>query len=267
MKVKQTLLKLCLKSRAFLKCNSSTILTGFGVVGVGGTIVTTVVATRKATKRIDAAKEEKGEDLTKMEVVVTAAPAYIPVAFVAGSTIACIFGANVLNKRQQAALISAYALLDNTHKEYRDTLKELYGEEADIKIQDTIAKAKRNDDITAYAPGLNGASKSEDKVLFYEPLRGEYFEASMNDVLNAEYHLNRNFTLRGCASLNEFYEFLGLEKTDFGDVLGWSAENFYESGLMAWLDFDHRLTPVSDDGLECYTIDMMFSPTPDYDIY
>lgn len=267
MKVKQTLLKLCLKSGAFLKHNSSAILTGLGAVGVGGTIVTTVVATNKAAKRIDAAKEEKGEELTKMEVVTTAAPAYIPVVLVAGSTIACIFGANVLNKRQQASLISAYALLDNTHKEYRGKLKELYGEEADVKIQDAIAKAKRDEDVTAYAPGIKGASRSEDKVLFFEPIRGEYFEASMNDVLNAEYHLNRNFTLRGCASLNEFYEFLGLEKTDFGDAIGWSAENFYEGGLMPWLDFDHRLTPVADDGLECYTIDMMFSPTPGYDIY
>lgn len=267
MKGKQTLLKLCLKSRAFLKRNSSTILTGFGVVGVGGTIITTAVATHKAAKRIDAATEAKGEALTKTELVMTAAPVYIPVVLVAGSTIACIFGANVLNKRQQASLISAYALLDNTHKEYRGKLKELYGEEADIKIQDAIAKAKRDDDMCAYAPGLQGATRSEEKVLFYEPIRGEYFEASMNDVLNAEYHLNRNFALRGCASLNEFYDFLGLEKTDFGDAIGWSSNDFLEGGLTPWIDFDHRRTPVANDGLECYTINVEFAPTPGYDIY
>ncbi len=267
MKVKQTLLKLCLKSRAFLKHNSSTILTGLGVVGVGGTIVTTVVATKKATKCIDAAKEEKGEELTKMEIVITAAPAYIPVALVAGSTIACIFGANVLNKRQQAALISAYALLDNTHKEYRGKLKELYGEEADTKIREEIAKAKRDEEVTAYAPGLNGLNAPGEKYLFYEEFRGEYFEATMHDVLNAEYHLNRNFALRGFANLNEFYEFLGLEKTDAGEALGWSADEFIEGGLTPWIDFDHVKTPVSEDGMECYRIFTEFAPTPGYDIY
>lgn len=268
MKIKQRLLKMCLKSSSFLKRNSSTILTGFVVVGVGGTAVSAVVATHKATKRVEAAEEEKGEKLTKMEVVVTAAPSYIPTILIAGSTVACALGANALNKRQQAALISAYALLDNTHKEYRGKLKELYGEEADVKIQDAIAKAKRNEDISAYAPGLNGANDSSDgKILFYESFRGEYFEATMNDVLNAEYHLNRNFALRGCASLNEFYEFLGLEKTDFGETLGWNADEFIEGGLTPWIDFDHRTAAVTDDGLECCIIDMVFAPTPGYDIY
>ena len=267
MKFKQTLLKMCLKSSSFLKQNSSAILTGFVVVGVGGTTVSAVVATHKATKCVEAAEEEKGEKLTKMEVVAVAAPSYIPTILIAGSTIVCALGANALNKRQQASLISAYALLNNTHKEYRGKLKELYGEEADIKIQDAIAKAKRDDDTCVYAPGLQGPTESGEKVLFYEPIRGEYFEASMNAVLSAEYHLNRHFALRGCANLNEFYEFLGLEKTDFGEAVGWSADDFIEGGLTPWIDFDHRRTPVTDDGRECYTINVEFAPTPGYDIY
>jgi hypothetical protein len=32
----------------------------------------------------------------------------------------------------------------------------------------------------------------------------------------AEYHLNRNYILRGEAVINELYEFLGLEPTDWG---------------------------------------------------
>lgn len=268
MKVKQMLLRLCYRSTSFVKHNAPTILTVVGAVGVGVTAVSTVSATSKAIKRLDEAKEEKGEELTKIEIFVTAAPIYVRPIVLGTSTIACIFCANVLNKRKQAALISAYALLDSAHKEYRGKLKELYGDEADIKIQDAIAKAKRNEDISAYAPGLNGANDSSDgKILFYESFRGEYFEASMNDVLNAEYHLNRNFALRGCASLNEFYEFLGLEKTDFGETIGWNADEFIEGGLTPWIDFDHRTAAVTDDGLECCIIDIVFAPTPGYDIY
>lgn len=267
MKGKQTLAKLCYRTCALLKHNSPTILSAIGAIGVGCTAVSAVMATPKAIKRLDEAREEKGEKLTKTETVITAAPVYIPAVLLGASTIACIFSANALNKRKQAALISAYAFLDNAHKEYKNKLKELYGEEADNKIREAIALDKRNEDVTAYAPGLNNPSSSEEKLLFFEDFRGKYFEATMNDVLLAEYHLNRNFALRGCASLNEFYEFLGLEKTDFGDTLGWSADEFIEGGLTPWIDFDHILTPVSDDGMECYRICMEFAPTPGYDIY
>lgn len=267
MKVKQMLLKLCYRSASYVKHNTPTILTVIGAAGVGMTVVSTVQATTKAVKRLDAAKEEKGEDLTKTEIFMTAVPVYVRPIALGTATITCIFCANVLNKRKQASLISAYALLDNAHKEYTGKLKELYGEETDSKIREAIAMDKRNEEITAYAPGLNSPISHGEKVLFYEEFRGAYFEATMNDVLNAEYHLNRNFALRGCANLNEFYEFLGLEKTDFGDTLGWSADEFIESGLTPWIDFDHVLTPVSDDGMECYRIFMEFAPTPGYDIY
>ena len=46
---------------------------------------------------------------------------------------------NVLSKRQQAALTSAYALLNDSYNNYKDKLKELYGEEAHQKIVDAIA--------------------------------------------------------------------------------------------------------------------------------
>lgn len=46
---------------------------------------------------------------------------YIPTAAFGLSTIACIMGANALNSRKQAALTSAYALINQSYKEYKDT--------------------------------------------------------------------------------------------------------------------------------------------------
>ena len=106
------------KSKVFLKKNGSTILTVAGGVGVVATSVMAVKATPKALYLLEQAKEEKGKELTKFEVVQVAGPVYIPSIIMGISTIACIFGANALNKRQQAALMSAYALLDNSYKEY-----------------------------------------------------------------------------------------------------------------------------------------------------
>ena len=80
----------------FLKRNSSTILTVIGATGMVATTVLAVSATPKVMRLLEEAEKEKGEELTMLETVCTAAPSYIPAAAVGVSTIACIFGANVL---------------------------------------------------------------------------------------------------------------------------------------------------------------------------
>lgn len=259
MKGNQLTQRLFGKSTLFLKKHSSTILTVVGAAGVVATAVLAVKATPKVITLLEQAEDEKGEELTKTETVYIAAPVYIPAAVVGVSTIACIFGANVLNKRQQAALVSAYALVDNAYKEYRNKTKELFGEEADIRIRDEIVKDNRDKNKHAYAPGCNSLSLTGEECLFYEEHRGEYFEATMGEVLNAEYHLNRNLALRGHVWLNEFYSFLGMSETEYGNAFGWDAEDFLEGGVTPWIDFDHRLVQLAD-GLECYVVSTIFEP-------
>ena len=266
MQLERTLQKMTYHAQHYLKTHSSTILTCIGAAGVVVTAVTAVKATPQAIKLLEAATDEKGEELTKLEVVKVAGPAYIPSALIGVSTIACVFGANVLNKRQQAAFTSAYALVDNAYKEYRAKVRELLGEETDIQIRDAIIKDKVKDDWHAFTPGLNSLTLPEDKKLFYDEIGERYFEASPGDVFNAEYHLNRNFTLRGCANVNEFYMFLGLDGTEEGETLGWSADDFLESGMGPWIDFDHRTVKL-EDGLECIAISSLLGPSIGYDIY
>ena len=250
--------KLCGKVQSYLRKNSSTILTCIGAIGVVGTAILAVKATPKALELLETAKEEKGEDLTTLEVVQTAGPAYIPTVVMGASTIACIFGANVLNKKHQAALTSAYALIDNAYKEYRNKVKEMLGEKTDQRIRDAIALDHR-EDIDVYTPGYGSIDTSGELRLFYEEHRGRYFEATMESVINAEYHFNRNFAMRGYAFLNEFYQFLGLEETEAGNVLGWDCQRLIEDYEAVWIDFDHRLVPL-EDGMECYIIEMPIPP-------
>ena len=106
-------------SKKFLRKNASTILTCIGGVGVVATTVMAVKATPKAMQLIKSAEEEKGEKLTRMETIQATATTYAPSALVGIATIASIFGANVLNKRSQAALMSAYALVDQTFGDYK----------------------------------------------------------------------------------------------------------------------------------------------------
>ena len=129
-------------SKLFLKRNSSTILTCIGAAGVIATSVLAVKATPKAMALLEQSEEEKGEKLTNMEKVQVAGPAYIPAAIVGASTIACIFGANALSKKTQASLMSAYALLDSSYKQYKNKVKELFGEDSDRNIRKGMAKDK-----------------------------------------------------------------------------------------------------------------------------
>lgn len=127
-------------NNTFLKRHSSTILTVMGAIGVGATAVIAVKDTPKALQILEETKQEKGEDLTVKEKIVTAGPVYIPAIAVGVSTIACIFGANTLNKRNQAALMSAYALLDQSYKDYKRKVSDIYGKDADKKIIEEVAK-------------------------------------------------------------------------------------------------------------------------------
>lgn len=252
------------QSKLFIKRNASTILTYAGGVGVVTTSIMAVRATPKALVKLEAAKEEKGDELTKLEVIKTAGPDYIPAAVVGVSTIACIFGANVLNKRHQASLMSAYALLDNSYKEYKNKLKEIYGEEAHQNIVTAIAIEKAEDKYVTSGYlcdtcDLSVEEHSSEQRLFYDEHSNRYFEATIEQVITAEYHLNRNYILRGYAYLNEFYDFLGLEETDYGSVLGWAP---LDDG-MYWIEFRHIKVEL-DGGMECFIIDMPFAPRYDF---
>lgn len=247
-------------AKLFFEKNSATILTCIGAAGVVGTAVLTAKAAVKASKILEEAEEKKGEELTTIETIRTVGLNYIPAAVAGVSTIACIFGANVLNKRRQASLASAYALINSSYKEYKTKLQELYGEEVHNNIVDAIA-AEKCDGTHILAGSLTGVCSQEiesdtEPRLFYDEYSGRYFETTIEKVLLAEYHLNRNYALTGFVSLNEFYEFLGLKTTDYGKTVAWDicSDNY-------WIDFNHRKTFIGDnDDLECYVIEMSYYP-------
>lgn len=157
----------------------STLLTCIGAIGVVATSIMAVKATPKATKLLEASEKEKGDKLTKMEVVKIAGPAYIPSVIVGLSTIACIFGANILTRNSQASMASAYALLDRSYKEYRNKVNALYGEEADERVVAEVA----NDHYDEYDESVID-EESDDVKLFFDYNTLKMFRAPMNKVIN-----------------------------------------------------------------------------------
>ena len=244
------------KSQLFLKRNSSTILTCAGAAGVIATTITAVKATPKALLLLENAKEEKGEKLTKLETVKIAGPAYVPSVLLGAGTLACIFGANILNKQGQASLMSAYALVDGAYKDYKNKVDELYGEEAGAKVRAEIAKDKYEEEPIVIVEDGNR--------LYYDCYSERYFEARPYDVQKAEYEVNRTLMMDDAAYLNDWYRNLGLEPLTHGDDFGWSTCANMDAYWQTWIDFNHEKV-VMDDGLECILISFMQDPFPDFE--
>ena len=249
-----------------LKKNAPTILSCLAGVGVIFTAVTAVQATPKAIRRVESVSKEKKRPLTKKEIFKTTWSCYIPTACTASGTVACIFAASFLNRKEQASMVSSYVLLDQLNKKYISKVKEKFGQEAHEEIMKEVI-AEQAEEVHIYTDNVVGDCNSdfegliEEKCLFYDSFSNRYFEATPMQVIQAEYHLNRNFILGGAVSVNDFYDLLGLEPTTMGEELGWTMSD----GAYYWIDFNHYKTKF-DDNLECYVLECwgICTPTSDF---
>ena len=232
------------------------------VVSVAGVITTAVLAakeTPKAKTLLEELKKENPEP-TKFEIVKTVTPAYAPAIISGVLTIASIVGTTILSQRAQASLASSYALLDHNYRRYKEAVKEVFGEDADQKVMDHIIISEC-ENCPPFICGLGGVETldfgiQEEEHLFYDTYSERYFTSTIGHVLQAEYHLNRNYVMGGGASINEFYEFLGLDPVVNGDSIGWDFD-----GGLCWIDFNHRTVELENrGGLPCLVIDYVFDP-------
>ena len=245
------IIKLC-------KENSASILTGMGAVGVVSTAIMAAKATPKALdilKEKEAYKQEEYEEpLTRFEKVLAMAPAYIPTALMGTATIACILGANHINKVKQAELISAYLYLERTYNSYREKVKEVLGEQGDARVQHEIEKEQEMSDKYG-DPTI--------KRLFYDEFSNRYFEMSIFELLKATYDINRMYGFLGEMSLNNVYEFFKLPPTDLGNIVGWNAAKDWECYNASWIDIEWE--PIeTPDGLEAFAIKFPIDPSRDF---
>lgn len=234
----------------FVKRNMSTILSVVGSAGVIGTSIAVHKATIKATEKLEDASFESEEELDKVDILKIVVPIYTPSVIIAGSTIACIIGANVLNKQTQAALMSAYIFADQSLKEYRKNLIKLHGEEVDKEIRD---------DITGQYYNIHRVNVEEPdgKLTYYEPYSKQIICRYEKEIVDAEYHVNRNFALRGHVTLNEWLAFLAIDPVPYGNELVWTAMEGYD-----WIDFEHCAIR-EPNGETYYRFDYPFEPVLD----
>ena len=236
----------------FLKSNSPTILTVVGSVGVGLTAIMAARDTVKAMKRMELARKVKLRPLYTKEKIKVAAPCYIPTVLTGASTILCICGANKLNRNIQQSLTSAYVLLDQSYKEYRKTVKDVYGEEGDRRIIEDIADRKSED--------LHLAEQEDD--IFFDFFDMQFFNSKISKIREAEKEANEILKTNGYISLRTLYSLMGKDIMETDELLGWStaAGKLYGyDGIRFVIDESE-----SKDGFKYYVLDFADTPTEDY---
>lgn len=248
---------------------SPEILTG---IGIGLAITTTILAvkaTPKAMQLIDEAKEKRIGEATveearewskagevkmpKIEYVKAAWKPYIPAMITGVLSTACLIGGTSVSTRRTATLAAAYKLSETALHEFKEKAVEVVGEKKVKEIKEQITQDKIE---------KNPVTKSEviitekGNTLCYDELSGRYFKSDRDKIISAVNKINAEMINNMYVSLNEFYDELGLRRTNLGDELGWNLDR----GIVK-IDFSSHL---ADDGTPCLSIGYSVEPRYDY---
>lgn len=224
--------------------HSPEILMGFGIAGIITTVVLSVKATPKALMLLEDAKKEKGEDLTKTEIVKIAWKPYIPVLISGGVSISCLIGANSVNAKRNAALAAAYKISETALSDYREKVIETIGEKKEKAVRDKVAQKR----VESNPSSKNSIIiNNNGNTLCYETVLGRYFKSDIDKIKKTVNELNSRMLREGYVSLTDFYNEIGLTPTSISDDLGWNVDN----GLIE-IYFSSQL---ADDGTPCIVVD------------
>lgn len=235
--------------------NAPGILVGVGIVGMAGTTILAVKATPKAIILIEEKKKElKAESLTTVETIKTTWKCYIPAAVTGVMSTACLIGASSVSARRNAALATAYNITKVALNDYKDAVVETIGEKKEQIVRDTASKKKiERDPVTSTEVVVT----ERGTTLCYDAVFGRYFRSDIDTIKRAVNELNRNIVSSMYASLNEFYDEIGLPPIEIGDKLGWNMDD----GQIE-VDFSSQLAA---DGTPCLVIS--FNVAPNYEYY
>lgn len=188
-------------------------------------------------KAIALADKNERKELRKLKLdyAIEYTRMYAPAVIMIGSGLAMIiYGHRILNKRN-AALISAYATLEQAFNEYRDRVRVRYGE----SVEDDIYHAREYKEVTNTVEEDGKKKKVKDLVPVVGEVVGPYarfFEEASSKEWFKSFESNRTFLLAnmnmandklhrdGFLLLNTVYEMLGLKQDPTGAICGWALD-------------------------------------------
>ena len=205
---------------------------------------------------------ERDTRLTVMEKIKVAGPIYVPVILWGLGTLGCIAGSQILNMKQQAALMGAYALLQKDFGAYRQEIRNEYGVEADRKAW--IESQKK---VRALEAEVKRLEEIKNVCTFgIATLPGVIFRSDMSNIERAFLHFNRNLILGEGRTLEELYSFIGLPEETWKYIQKAPDEDYGWNEYINEVEFgcaflDYRLEKIeANDGTDIYMINFDIPP-------
>lgn len=249
-----TLMGIVSRAEKLAADNSPQILTAIGVAGTITTAVLTGKATYKYMKTLGEEgyfdKDYKFERSTK-EHLGKAWKLYIPPAAAGVLTVSSIILASQIGTRRTAAMAAAYAVSDRAFSEYKEEVKRKFGEAKEKAVRDDLAQHQVNQNPVETRQVIIAGGN----VLCYEPYTDRYFHSDMESLKKAQNDLNYQVNNNYYASLSDFYDLVGLPRTETSDELGWNSDELLE------LDFS---TTLASDGRPCLSFTYNAKPIRGY---
>lgn len=245
----------------FITKRSPEILTGIGIAGMVTTTILAVKVTPKALDLIARAEDEKfdsghGECLTKPEIIKACWKCYIPAAITCTASIACLVGASSVNLKRNTALATAYKLSETALSEYKDAVIETIGEKKEQMVKDKMSEKKLKEEPVTKSEII---LTEKGNTLCYDYHSGRYFKSDIDTIKKAVNEINSSMIRDDYASLNEFYDEIGLPHTEVGGSLGWNIND----GLLE-VYFSSK---IANDGTPCIVMSYENQPKHGYNHY
>lgn len=236
--------------------NSPAILTA---VAVGGTVTTAIFAGKASFKAAEILREDdRFNQMTfdspkerAIEQVKLTWTLYIPAVGVGTATIASIVFANQIGTRRAAAMAAAYSMSEKAFSEYREKIVEKIGESKEQEARDEIAQER----VERNPLGSQVIVMNDREVLCFDQYTGRYFNSTMETLKQAQNKINYRMIRENYASLNDFYDCVGLDWVPTGDDVGWNSDQMLE------LSFS---TVLSEDQRPCIAIDFHTVPVRNF---
>lgn len=207
---------------------SPQILTGIGIVGG----ITTVMFMHQAAPVAKEEVEKCLADLKKMdpnkkklsvpEHVSCTWKIYTPTVIMGSISIACVIGGQYILHKRLIAMTAAYTMVAEAATQYQGKVKELIGKNKEELLNADLEKErveKLSDKDFEMAPCIDGG---ED--WFMDSLSGRVFKHDLRKIQKAINEFNYQLLNEMSCSVNELYNWIGIDKTDMGEVLWFNID-------------------------------------------
>lgn len=217
---------------AFVKNNTPALLTA---VGITGFVSTALLAARAGAEGERVLEQERwdraqvghklqGEIITTREAIELTWKHYVPAGITLLIAAGCVIGAQTLNVKKQTALLGIATMTEGYLADYKEKVIEVVGEKQERDIVNKLA----SDRIEKAQPSISQVLIAEEEVWCFDTITSREFRSTMEALRRAENEINHQTQHDWSASLNDFYDKVGLPRAEIGEDIGWNSDKLLD---------------------------------------